>query len=73
MGKNDITIKGQLHDYIDFAVLLRTGANELTYKCEVKKYKVIASQKIGGLSKGAPKILKLTNKSHNYKNFKEVK
>lgn len=73
MGKNDITTKGLLHSYTDMAALIRAQANTPTYKGEVKKQKVISSQRIGGLSVGTHKTLKLTNKAHNYKNLKEVK
>lgn len=73
MGKNDITTKGLLHSYTDMAALIRAQASMPTYKGEIKKQKVICSQKIGGVSIGAHKTLKLTNKAHNYRNLKEVK
>ena len=73
MGKNDITTKGLLHSYTDMAALIRAQASIPTFKGEIKRQKVISSQRIGGVSIGAPKVLKLTNKAHNYRNLKEVK
>ena len=73
MGKNDITRKGLLHSYINFATLIRTQSCTPTFKDEIRKQKVISSQQVGGLSRGTKKILKLTNKAHNYKNLKEEK
>ena len=66
MGKNDITTKGLLHSYTDMAALIRAQAKTQTFKGEVKKQKVISSQIVGGVSRGAHKTLKLTNKSCNY-------
>ena len=73
MGKNDITTKELLHSYTNIAALIRAQANTPTFKSEVKKQKVISSQRIGGLSIGTHKTLKLTNKAHNYKNIKKEK
>lgn len=73
MGKNDITIKGLLHSYTNYAALIRAHANTPTFMGEIKEQKIISSQKNGGLSKGAHKTLKLTNKSCNFRNLKEEK
>ena len=73
MGKNDITRRGLLHSYTNFAALIRSQAGNLSFKDEVRKQKVISSQQIGGLSIGTKKVLKLTNKAHNYGNFKKEK
>lgn len=63
---NKITIHGTLCDITNYEALIKAQASNIAFKSELRKQKVIKTQKIGSISRNNVKRKVLTKKDKEY-------
>ncbi len=63
---NKITIHGTLCDITNYEALIKVQASNIAFKSELRKQKVIKTQKIGSISRNNVKRRILTKKDKEY-------
>ena len=63
---NKITIHGTLCDITNYEALIKAQSSNIAFKSELRKQKVIKTQKIGSISHNSVKRKRLTKKEREY-------